>query len=102
METPLKNINGFSPHLFWDIDKGSADIGRQKSFIIQRVLEYGLINDWRLLKDIYGLEEIKKAALEFRSLDEVTLSFLCSLFNLEKQNFRCYNFRQSAQGFWNY
>ncbi len=92
----------FSPHLFWDIDDMRIDVKKLKPFIIQRVLEYGLMEDWRLIKKIYGLEEIKKEALNFRSLDAVTLSFLSSFFHLKKQDFRCYKFRQSAPNFWDY
>jgi hypothetical protein len=70
-----------------------------KAFIIQRVLEYGLLQDWRIINKTYGLEEIKKVAITFRTIDDVTLSFLCAILKLKKEDFRCYNLKQSALGF---
>lgn len=95
-------INSFSDHLFWDTDKNQLDLNRSRSYIIQRALEYGLINDWNAIRQIYGLTMIKEEALRFRELDDVTLAFLCTLFDLRKQDFRCYRLRQSVKSYWNY
>ena|SRR5690606_16773832 len=95
-------INSFSDHLFWDTDKSQLDLDRSRSYIIQRALEYGLINDWNAIRQIYGLPMIKEEALRFRELDDVTLAFLCTLFDLRKQDFRCYRLRQSVKNYWNY
>ncbi len=94
-----KDIATLSPHLFWDTDKSKLDIHQSKAFIIQRVLEYGLLQDWRMINKTYGLEEIKKVAITFRTIDDVTLSFLCSILKLKKEEFRCYNLKQSALSF---
>jgi hypothetical protein len=90
----------FSPHLFWDVDAGKIDLMQSKKWLVERVLEYGVLSDWKNLKEIYGLEEIKRVVVTIRSLDEVTLSFLCVLFDLEKENFRCYTNKQSIPDFW--
>ena len=44
-------INDFSQHLFWDVDLNGFDFEKHKMHLIQKVLEYGFIEDWRLLKD---------------------------------------------------
>ena len=67
---------------------------KTKEQIIYKVLEFGVMNDWNIIKKVYGLEVIKNVSLNFRSLDEGTLSFLCNLFQLEKSNFRCYTKRK--------
>jgi len=95
------SINDFSEHLFWDLERSKMSIEASKHSIIYKVLEYGTINDWRILKEVYGLEEIKNTAVTFRSLDPVTLAFLVNYFNLKKSNFRCYTNKLSAQNFWN-
>jgi hypothetical protein len=41
------NINSLSDHLFWDIDKSKLDTIKSKKTIIQRVLDYGLMDDWK-------------------------------------------------------
>ncbi|HEB62428.1 MAG TPA: hypothetical protein ENI82_04665 [Bacteroidetes bacterium] len=95
-------ISDFSAHLFWDVDRNELDIEKDKAFIIQRILEYGLMADWKLIQHIYGLQLIKKVALNARELDDITLSFLSTIFNLKKQNFRCYRLRQSKPSYWSY
>lgn len=94
-------INDFSPHLFWDVDLNGFDFDKHKSHLIHKVLEYGLIKDWNLLKEVYGLETIKKVSLNLRSLDAVTLSFLALLFQIDKKEFRCYKHRQLFPNYWN-
>ncbi len=67
-------INDFTKHLFWDVDLNGFDFEKHKSHLIHKVLEYGFIKDWKLLKELYGLESIKQVSLNIRSLDAVTLS----------------------------
>jgi hypothetical protein len=99
--TPL-DISRLSPYLFWDTDKNALDKEKSRSFIIHRVLELGSISDWKLVRKAYGLDVIKDEAVKFRELDDVTLSFLSALFGLNKEDFRCYRLRQSAQNYWSY
>ena len=94
-------IADFSPHLFWDVDLEQFDFEKHKSHLIQKVLEYGLINDWNLLKKVYGLETIKDVSLNLRSLDAVTLSYLSAIFKIDKTEFRCYKHRQLFPTYWN-
>lgn len=95
-------IDDLSSHIFWDVDKNALDFEKSKEQIIYKVLEFGLMQDWKIIKEIYGLEKIKKISLELRSLDIVTLSFLATTFNIDKSNFRCYKLKQSGPNFWNY
>jgi hypothetical protein len=94
-------ISDFSKHLFWDVDIELFELDKHKIFFIQRVLEYGKMKDWELIKELYGMEEIKLAALNARSLDAVTLSFVANLFNINKTEFRCYKHRQLFPNLWN-
>jgi len=95
------SIQNFSPHLFWDVDLALFDLMKYQSFLITRVLEYGTMNDWKLIKDLYGLENIKNAALKAKNLDVVTLSFVATIFNIDKSEFTCYKNRQLHQNSWN-
>lgn len=60
------------------------------------------MNDWSLLKEVYGLETIKEVSLNLRSLDAVTLSFLATLFKIDKKKFRCYKHKQLFPTYWNF
>lgn len=94
-------INDFSKHLFWDIDLENFDIEKYKEFMVKRVLEYGELEDWKLLKKVYGVETIKEVALNLRSLDAVSHSFISTIFNIDKTVFRCYKNKQLVQNYWN-
>jgi len=94
-------IADFSQHLFWDVDLSLFDLEKHKVFLIHRVLEYGLIEDWNLIKEFYGLETIKEVALNVRTLDAVTLAFVSNLFGIDKTEFRCYKHRQLYPTYWN-
>ena len=94
-------INDFSQHLFWDVDLNGFDLEKHKAHLIQKVLEYGFINDWKLLKELYGLETIKEVALNLRSLDAVTVSFLSTIFKIDKTEFRYYKHKQLYPNLWN-
>jgi len=95
------SIKDFSSHLFWDVDKSNFDLDNHKIQMISKVLEYGTWEDWTLLKSYYGRETIKDVALQLRSLDEVTLSFLAAIFDLDKTAFRCYKHKQLVRNYWN-
>ena len=94
-------IDDFSKFLFWDVDLNEFDLNKYQTFFIQRVLEYGKITDWNLIKELYGMDAIKEASLNARSLDAVTLSFVSTIFNINKTEFRCYKHRQLYPTLWN-
>lgn len=59
----------FSPHLFWDVRKEDINLDAHAQYVIQRVLEYGLLGDWNLIKSYYGLPKIVETAKGLRSLE---------------------------------
>lgn len=94
-------IRQFSPYLFWDIDMSQADMDTHPSQIVQRVLEYGKLSDWNLLRSYYGLDKIVAECKKLRSLDPVCLSFICAISNTSKEDYRCYHFKQLNPTLWN-
>jgi hypothetical protein len=91
-----------SKSLFWDIDISTLDAGKHARFIIERVLMRGNLKDWQELKAFYGLQKIREEALQIRFLDKKTLNFCHVLFNIKKEEFRCYNTEQSIRQLWNF
>ena len=99
-ETEL--IKQFSQNLFWDTDLNALEIEVHKRFIIQRVLEYGIMSDWKLIKDIYGLDCILQEMKKVKNLDDSALSFISTITNTPRREFRCYTLKQSHQKHWNF
>ncbi len=94
--------NNLSSHLFWDVDRMTLDMSTHKKFIIRRVLEYGLLSDWIIIKNYYGIVEIGRIATSFRSLDRRAMSFIATYSGIPVNTFRCYTTRQSIPQHWNF
>lgn len=91
-----------SPHLFWDVDRSSLEMKKNTSFIIKRVLEYGLWNDWKIIQQYYGIAKIAQAAIKFRELEPKSLHFIATLSEIPLNKFRCYTTAQSKNPHWNF
>ena len=91
----------FSRHLFWDVDPATLDLERHRKYVIARVLEFGTLEDWRLLLRRFTLESLIATAQTFRTLDPKALSFLAALGNVPRSSFRCYTLRPSTPTPWN-
>lgn len=102
MSSDKKILNKLSDHLFWDIDISEIDIEKNSRFIIKKVLQYGLYTDWKLLKQLYGIDFITKVASQISDLDKRTASFLSVVGDLPKQNFKCYSTKPSTPQHWNF
>ncbi|MEO6721247.1 MAG: hypothetical protein ABIN67_12830 [Ferruginibacter sp.] len=101
METNLP-IHNLSPHLFWDVDPSQIDSEKNKSFIIQRTLEYGFIEDWKIINKFYGLNTITQTVQNLRDLDPRALAFISVLSGVPKTQFRCYTTKQLIPQHWNF
>lgn len=90
-----------SAHLFWDINPNEYDVDKYPEWTIQRVLEYGALSDWQVLKNYFGIERIAKSCMKLRTLDPKALAYVCLLSNTKKEDYRCYHTRQSNPTLWN-
>lgn len=89
------DLKGLSPHLFWDVEQVSWDA--HKAFLVQRILEYGSLEDFRLLQSKIGLNGIVEIAKQLRSLDHKTLNFIAVIGNCKLNEFKCYSSKQSQK-----
>ena len=95
-------ISNLTPHIFWDVDIKTIDLEKNGVFVLQRILQYGLLKDWLLIKSVLGWDKLKSRAVKIPSLDDVSISFLSNLLHIEKSEFKCYKNRQSNQNYWSY
>ncbi len=101
----MKNKNQIllqlSSHLFWDVDIKNIDVDKHAVFLIERILMYGLLSDFKLLLKIYGLDFIVEKMKKSRQIDKKTASFLAALSGISNKEFLCYTTTQSTNELWN-
>lgn len=95
-------ISDFSKHLFWDVDSEKLDLDKSKWYIIKRTLNYGLMNDWKLIYNYYGIEKIADSAKNYRDLDIRSASYISLLSNIPLEEFRCYTMKQLLPKHWDF
>ncbi len=92
----------FSQNLFWDVDESELDMDKHKEFIVGRVLDYGFIEDWRLIKEYYSLAGVAEIAKNIRSLMPKSLAFISTVTDTEKSDYRCYKQALYNPPHWNF
>lgn len=60
-------------HLFWDVDLKTLDPKKHKKFIIERILNFGDIEDFKWALNFYGQNELKQ--VNFKRLEKKSANF---------------------------
>jgi hypothetical protein len=74
--------------LFWDTNISTMNIEKDAHYVIERVLERGNTTEWKAIKEIYGVDKIKREALKASYLTFRTLQFCSVYFSEPFENFR--------------
>ncbi len=96
LKKTLSHLNNLSAHLFWDVNPDILNFEKNKKLIIQRVLNYGLFNDWQIIVKQYGISEIAKTAVSLRELDKKSAAFISLLSKIPQDQFQCFSSKQST------
>ncbi|GHV95647.1 hypothetical protein AGMMS50293_19670 [Spirochaetia bacterium] len=83
-------LNTLSPYLFWDCNINMLDPDIDKKLILERVFTRGTENDEKKVFAYYGNESIKNTILDIKYFDKKTLNYLSIVFDISKEEFRCY------------
>ena len=94
-------VNNISKLAFWDVNFEILDFEKDKTFIIDKVINYGGLADFKALIEFYGTTKIKQEIVKAPYFSKEVLSFICFYFNLKKEDFICYNRRQLMPQHWN-
>lgn len=97
-----EDIDQLSPHLFWDVRHGECEWEKHKNFIVARILDYGLWEDWIILYRKVGIKEIGEIAKNLRYLSPRSISFISLLSKIPEEDFRCYILKQSIPQHWDF
>lgn len=91
-----------SKNIFWDVRFESIQWDKNSPFVVDRVLHYGTLKDWKQVLAYYGLEKVREIVTNLRYLDKRVLSYCSTFFNLPKEQFRCYNIEPSLKKQWDF
>lgn len=75
--------------LLWDAKIEDISLKDHAKYIIERVLEFGDINEDKWLKKVYTQEEIIEVIKKSKQLSEKTANFYAILFNIDKSDVEC-------------
>jgi len=86
-----KTAELFSSSCFWDLDRTKLNLDNSKNYIINRIVNRGNMDDIKKMYDYYGWDTIKEEIVKIRYLNDKIFNWLSSLFEINPENFRCYN-----------
>lgn len=99
---PEKLRPAISRRIFWDVDYDALDYDKDRFFIIDKVMNYGLWQDFLEVMKYYGKEVVKEEIVRSPYLKKDVLNFLCFYLGLKPSQFECYKRRQSQEPHWTY
>ena len=91
-----------SKKAFWDIFFEELDFEKSSLFIMERIFNYGSWNDQVGIMKYYSLPRIRREIVMSAYLRKPVLSFLCTILQLQKTDFICYNKMLLNPLPWNY
>jgi hypothetical protein len=93
---------GFSRRIFWDVDYESIDYQKDKLYIIDKVMNFGVWEDFRAMIRFYGKDLVKREIVKVPYLKKDVLNFACFYFGLKPAQFKCYTRRQLQEPHWDF
>lgn len=90
----LKEYPRFSHFLFWDSDPAKIDFERDKNKVIRRVFDRGRLDDLAEAMWYYPQSTIIQALLSADYLPENAIYLASAVYNLKKEDFKCYTSTQ--------
>lgn len=97
-----KLIQQLNKACFWDIDITKLDEQKSKRLIIERMINFGTLDEIKLIKEFYGIQAITTTLCSLNYIDPKTLNFVSILFQIPKTEFKCYTKAQLTSQPWNF
>ncbi len=85
----MKDLLPLRPSLFWEKRLERLDFQKDVQFIIGRVLDFGNLEDWKAVKNFYGMEKIKEAVQKHIFSNPRDANFWAVVFNIPLNKLKC-------------
>ena len=82
----------FNEKLLWEFNiTKDFDWFKMRHIVVKRVIELGKLTDYYAIFNIYGgIENIKKIIKEINFLSKKDMNFVSVIFNIKKEDLKCY------------
>lgn len=86
-----KSTPSISPSLLWEYDLSHFDWWKSRKIVAQRVIERGWLTDFYAAFNLYGgIDGFREIIKEIPNLSPRDMNFVCIVFNLNKEELKCY------------
>jgi len=86
--------------LLWEYETEKINWQQMRNIVVQRVIERGRMNDFYAILNRYGIKGVKEAIKQIPYLNNKDLAFVCSVFELNKEELKCYTKKQLKNQHW--
>jgi hypothetical protein len=87
--------------LFWEYEFRKINWQEMKVVIVQRVIERGRMEDFYAIINLYGIEGVKETIKQIPYLNPKDIVFVSSVFEIKKEDLKCYSKKQLKNQHWN-
>jgi hypothetical protein len=87
--------------LLWEYNMDNFDWQKMRNTVIQRVIERGRLEDFQAIIQKYGWEQVTESIKQIPNLNSKDFAFVCAVFNIKKEDLKCYTPEQSQIKHWN-
>ena len=84
-------LEQLSKKAFWDVDMKTIDAEKHADYIIQKVFEYGNLEDMLNVHRYYGVKKIKEAFINYQFFLPDSAAFVAAIYNFDKKDLRCFS-----------
>ena len=87
--------------LFWEYESDKLNWQEMKVVIVQRVIERGRMEDFYAIINLYGIEGVKETIKKIPYLNPKDMTFVSSVFEIKKEDLKCYSKKPLKNQHWN-
>ncbi|MDD4515982.1 hypothetical protein [Massilibacteroides sp.] len=97
---PLHKDARIRPSLLWEYDPDDFDWQAMRQVVVQRVIERGRMDDFYAALNLYGIDGFKEAIKNIPDMNRKDIAFVCTIFDINKEELKCYSKKQSPTVHW--
>ncbi len=87
--------------LLWEYEPDHINWQQMRNVVVQRVIERGRMNDFYAILNLYQSKGVKDAIRQIPSMNNKDIAFVCNVFDLKKEELKCYTKKQLTNQHWN-